>query len=144
MSITTHNHDQSGDLDALQSELEKRYGAAVAQGIADQIRKTMANEAAPDFMTVKAVSEALELFRGEAQALLRRLKSQPRTWGNSASNITFFDKRKLEAEFRHIYRLYWVSMKLFYPLYARAMADYQDKITRFGGLSGATTLAIAA
>ena len=53
-------------------------------------------------------------------------------------------KRKLEAEFRHIYRLYWVSMKLFYPLYNRAMADHRTKIATYGRLSETSSMAMAA
>ncbi len=108
---------------ALFDELEARYGSAVAQGIIDQIREVEAPDqsGAPDYMAVKATSEMLELFRGEAQALLKRLKMQPQTWGEPESNITSLEKRKLEKEFKRYYRLYWTSMKLFYPLYEQAM-----------------------
>lgn len=144
MSINKANKNQENDLKILQEELERRYGPAVAQGIVDQIKKITDSGKTPDFMAVKACSEMLELFRGEAQALLGRLKARPRTWENAASNVTFLDKRKLEADFRHIYRLYWVSMKLFYPLYDRAMAGYQGKIAGFGKPSETTNLAVAA
>ena len=144
MSNNKEKHGQNGDLNALQDELEKRYGADVAQGIVDSIRKAQVNEAAPDFMVVKAANEVMELFRGEAQALLRQLKCCPRTWGNAASNITFLDKRRLEVDFEHVWRLYWVSMKTYYPLYKRAMAEYQGKITGFRRPSDTTGMAGAA
>ncbi len=70
----------------------------------------------------------LELFRGEAQGVLAQLKhGKAKRQGNGAK-ISFLEKRKLEAEFRRVYRLYWVSMKLFYPSYDQAMAAYQKKI----------------
>ena len=86
------------------------------------------NQSKPGYMIVKTFSEMLELFRGEAQGILAQLKRDQAKWQESGAKISFLEKRKLEADFRRIYRLYWVSMKLFYPSYNQAMAAYQKKI----------------
>ncbi len=67
--MKTINEIHESDHQALFEELEARYGSAVAQGIIDQIRKVEAPDlkGTPDYMAVKACSEMLELFRGEAQ-----------------------------------------------------------------------------
>ena len=127
MSKTTEENHQS-DNEALFEELSIRYGCAMAQQIIDEINLAKSNTDEPDYMPVKACSELLELFRGEAQELLAQLKAGRDKWGAKGAKISFIEKRKLEADFRHIYRLYWVSMKLFYPLYNEALAFYDRKL----------------
>lgn len=119
----TNSKNHENDHQALFDELEKRYGCAMAQGIVDEIKKTedSDNAGAPDYMLVKACSEMLELFRGEAQTLISQMKMRPRVWSNTETNVTYLDQRRLEKEFKRIFRLYWVSMKLFYPMYDDAM-----------------------
>jgi len=116
------------DMQALFEELEARFGTKKAQEIIDQAKMVRSSQTKPGYMIVKTYSEMLELFRGEAQGILAQLKNGKEKWSGEGSKISFLDKRKLEAEFRRVYRLYWVSMKLFYPSYDQAMAAYQKKI----------------
>lgn len=117
----------SNGFQALFNELETRFGTKTAHDIVNAIYQAAENSKTPDFMAVKACSEAVELFRGEAQEVLQRLKTGRGRWIEDNSNISSLEKRKLEMEFKRIYRLYWVSMKLFYPLYNRALSGYRAK-----------------
>ncbi len=127
MNKTTEENQQS-DNQALFEELSIRYGCAMAQQIIDEINLAKTNTNEPDYMPVKACSELLELFRGESQELLAQLKAGRGKWDAKGAKISFLEKRKLEADFRRVYRLYWISMKLFYPLHGDAMAFYAKKL----------------
>lgn len=127
MRTNTIKNNQN-DMEALFKELQTRFGTELAQEIIDQANMVRSGQSKPGYMIVKTYSEILELFRGEAQSVLAQLKHGKAKWQGNGAKISFLEKRKLEAEFRHIYRLYWVSMKLFYPLYDQAMASYQKKI----------------
>ena len=115
-------------MQALFAELEARFGTKKAEEIIDQVQMARSGQSKPGYMIVKTYSEMLELFRGEAQGILAQLKHGKAKWQGNGTKISFLEKRKLEAEFRRVYRLYWVSMKLFYPSYDQAMAAYQKKI----------------
>ncbi len=143
MSKTTEENHQS-DNEALFEELSIRYGCAMAQQIIDEINLAKENTDEPDYMPVKASSEMLEMFRGEAKAILAQLKAGRDKWRGNGSKISFIEKRKLEAEFRHIYRLYWVSMKQFYPLYDDAMAFYRKKYNARFNRPLSTKMSVAA
>jgi hypothetical protein len=143
MTKTTEENHQS-DNEALFEELSIRYGCAIAQDIIDHINLAKENTGEPDYMPVKASSEMLELFRGEARELLAQLKAGRDKWGAKGAKISFIEKRKLEAEFRHIYRLYWVSMKQFYPLFDDAMAFYRKKHNARISKSRSTKMSMAA
>ena len=127
MKLITIKNRQN-DMQALFAELEARFGTKKAQEIIDQAQMARSSQSKPGYMIVKTYSEMLELFRGEAQSILTQLKDGKEKWSGEGSKISFLEKRKLEAEFRRVYRLYWVSMKLFYPSYEQAMAAYQKKI----------------
>ncbi len=127
MKTTTIKNSQN-DMQALFKELEARFGTKKAQEIIDQAKMARSGHKKPGYMIVKTYSEMLEMFRGEAQGILAKLKQGKVKWQENGAKISFLEKRKLEAEFRRVYRLYWVSMKLFYPSYDQAMAAYQKKI----------------
>lgn len=128
MSKTKKEIFWNGGLEILQAELEKRYGAAVAQGIIDQIKRTEKETSTPDYMVVKACSEMTELFREDAQKLLAKIKDYKAHRPVQSGNLTDLDAKRLEMEFRRVFRLYWVSMKLFYSLYRAALLGYRAKI----------------
>ena len=133
------------DMQALFKELEIRFGSKKAQEIIDQAKMARSGQSKPGYMIVKTYSEMLEMFRGEAQGLLVQLKDGKEKWSGEGSKISFLDKRKLESEFRRVYRLYWVSMKLFYPSYEQAMAAYQKKINApFSSVPLSTDMRMAA
>jgi hypothetical protein len=121
------NGDSAGDQNALRDALTKRFGDKIANDVIEQIELIKSSGKTPDYMPVKACSEMMELFRGEAQVIARKLKQDHGQWDDEGANIAHLEKRKLEMEFRHVFRLYWTSMKLFYPLYRRAMADCREK-----------------
>ena len=82
MSNTKVKKNKENDLKILQDELEKALRPCCGPGYRRSNQKSpMAVRLHPTIMVVKAVSEVLELFRGEAQALLRQLKMRPCTWG---------------------------------------------------------------
>lgn len=67
---------EEADWQLLYEQLERRYGPALAQDIVDQIRKAESSAETPDYMVLKALSEACELFRCEARAAVRALRSR--------------------------------------------------------------------
>ncbi len=143
--MQTYNEGKGNDgLQELHAELERRFGPDTAKDIVVQIKLAKSSTKTPDYLTVKACSEVLELFRGEAKAVLRQLKNQPRQWGVDETNISYLGQRRLELEFRRVYRLYWTSMKQYYSLHQRAMADYRHKISSFRRSSTSEGLAQAA
>ncbi len=107
------------DYTALQEELEARYGVAVAQEIIDQIKKADDQDNKPDYMPVKAVSEALELFRGEAQEIVQKLKDVNSK--NLPDGIADLEEKRLQNELEHIFNCYWLSQQAFYKLYHKAL-----------------------
>lgn len=119
MKRVKSNRLNERDHEVLFEELEKRYGAAVAQGIIDQIKRVEGGEQVTDYMVVKAFSETMNLFRGEAQGLLHEIRGLRER--RDGTNLRYMEERRLETEFKRIFRLYWISMKLFYPLYGAAL-----------------------
>lgn len=113
-------NDES-QLNALYDALKQRFGVKIALEIIDAVENTRVCKTAPSYMIVKACSEMLELFRGEAQDQLRALRGYKSTRSALPENITSIEEKKLEADFRCIFRLYWVSMKLFYGFYTEAL-----------------------
>jgi len=116
---------KDSELEALYEELERRYGPAMAQEIIDQINKANSSAPALDYMAVKALSEATELFRAEAQDLIKSLKAQKRASNKAASNILDLEQKRLEERFNKIFRLYWISMKSFYKMYDQALRAFE-------------------
>lgn len=126
-------------------ELENRFGHEIATELVESIKQAASNQDTPDYMPVKACSEILETFRSEAQAILRLLKKGSSDWKPAMDGISYLEERKLEIEFRRTYRLYRISMGLFYPLYHRALADCARKMaSAYGRPSETTPQALAA
>lgn len=123
--INTNEEIQQSDDEALFEGLVQRYGCGVAQEIIDQIKKAKSSSDAPDYMVVKAVIDMVELFRGEAQAKAKELRKSRRNLPKRISNVPNLEQCRLEKEFRHIYRLWWATMKLSYPFHRKAMQEAQ-------------------
>ncbi len=128
MSITKVNRHQKTDLETLRDELEERYGPAAAQEIVDQIEKAANSGRTPDCLLVKALCDMKVLFRSEAQELAKSLRNQRKASYPDDIKVTPISRPIQEAEFRHIFRLYWISMKLFYPWYDQALADAEKPL----------------
>jgi len=118
MSNTIKN-DQEMSLQVLYEELETRYGAGLAQAIIDQIKKADDQNTKPDFMAVKAVSEALELFRGETREIVRKLKNLEIS--NLSADIANLEEKRLQNNLERLFDCYWVTQQAFYTLYKRAL-----------------------
>lgn len=116
MSNTIKKDQECGYM-ALYEELETRYGAPIAQEIVDQIKKADDQSHNPDFMAVKAVSEALELFRGETRAIVKKLKEMKA----DHNNLTDLNKARLQKRLQTLFACYWLTQQGFYRLYNKAI-----------------------
>lgn len=119
------------DYQTLQEELEQRYGPALAQQIIDQIKQADKPNSKPHFVTVKALSEATEIFRADARNIIKDLKETEPDDQNAAS-VVYIDVERQKRELERILNLYFLCQKRFYRFYHKAMAavieetpDYQ-------------------
>ncbi len=111
--------DQKASLQALYEQLEVRYGAGLAQEIVDQIKKTEDQDNKPEFMAVKALSEVLEVFRSDAQEIVKKLKierSKP-----LPTEIANLDAKRLQNDLNNIFECYWLVQHSFYKSYNKAL-----------------------
>ena len=139
----TATKKQKASLEALQAELEVRYGPAIAQEIIDQIKKTDDQDNKPEFMAVKALSEALEIFRGEAQEIIKKLKIE-RSKG-FGENVKSLEMKRLQDELKTILNFYWVVQHVFYKSYQKAMKICEIPATyRYDKYTQPTKMKIAA
>ena len=113
------------DRQVLSEELERRYGAGAAQEIMDQLERVRVSGHVPDCLLVKTLCDLNELFRSEAKALAAHVRQCRTRWSCHGNKITPIEQPVLEAEFRKITRLWWVTMKMFYPCYKRALTEAQ-------------------
>ena len=120
MRNTKYKFDERA-YEALYEELEVRYGAAMAQEIVDQIKKVEDKDYQPDYMPVKAVSEALELFRQETRRSLTQLKAARATQKDVAEDVINLDAQRLLKDFERNLACYWQIQHSFYELYDRAL-----------------------
>lgn len=116
--------EQKPDYQALQDELELRYGAAMAQEIIDEIRKVEDPDFLPDYITVKAASEVLEFFRAKTKEKLGILTLRRMAGVWTAPGIIDLDDKRMEKEVATFFGLYFQAQHIFYRLYARAMSQY--------------------
>jgi len=115
----TDKNNQETSLEALYEELELRYGVGLAQEIIDQIKKTEDQDNKPEFMAVKALSEVLEVFRAEAQEIVKKLKND-----NSrafSEKVTDIEAKRLQHDLDNIFKCYWLVQHSFYKNYNKAL-----------------------
>lgn len=77
-TIDSIDKTNKGSDTALREDLERRYGPAMAQDILDQLKKAegvCGPKSAPDYLSVKTLSEGEEMYRRDAQEALKRLKA---------------------------------------------------------------------
>ncbi len=120
------------DYQALQDELERRYGPALAQDIVDQIRRTEDADFVPDYMAVKGASEVLELFRGEARESLRKLRQADNAVkaANDNHRLVNFEEARLRKECERLLGLYLLSQRALYRMYRKAIKNTACPATR--------------
>ena len=115
----TIKQDQEQGYIALYEELEVRYGAALAQEIVDQIKKADEQDNQPEFMAVKAISEALEVFRADTKEIVKKLRNeQNRAFSGDIANL---DAKRLQNDLNRLLECYWLSQQAFYKMYRKAM-----------------------
>lgn len=130
MLTKKNNANEINDM-ALKEDLERRFGPALAQDIMDQIKKAEALQTgttAPDYMAVKTVSEAAEIYRRDTLALIKKMKICTRAYRADSSVIDLEDfvMRKSATEFFEFYRR---LHKAYFVLFRRAMAAYEASNT---------------
>ena len=115
------------DYQDLQDELEKRYGPALAQDIVDQIRKVEEPDFSPGYVAVKAASEVLELFRGEAKAAIREVKELKSRDAANDEGVVNLESARTRHEFERTLELYFQAQRGFYRIYRKALAAYTEE-----------------
>lgn len=111
-------------------DLERRYGPAMAQDIVDQLKKAEepnSLQAAPDYLVVKALSECSEIFRRDAQEVLKRLKAWKCGNGEGRKGVVEFEGAFLQKEFERSFAFYLRFHKGYHVLYRQAMHAYKVK-----------------
>ncbi len=121
MSNITLIEDDQPALIELHDMLKARYGRDTAQEIVETIKSTLKEGKTPDYMLVKVLSEMVEQFLGEAHTLRAELKQLRAKWVDAPENVTVIELRRMEADFRQIRRVWWISLKLFQPMYQDAL-----------------------
>ena len=115
----TIKQDQEQGYIALYEELEVRYGAALAQEIVDQIKKADEQDNQPEFMAVKAISEALEVFRADTKEIVKKLRNEQNK--GFSGDIANLDAKRLQNDLNRLLECYWLSQQAFYKMYRKAM-----------------------
>ena len=119
-----------GNDTALREDLERRYGPAMAQDILDQLKKAegvCGTQTAPDYLSVKALSEGEEMYRRDAQEALKRLKASKRGQKVSRVGVVEFEGAFLLKEFERSFAFYMRFHKGYHVLYRQAMQAYKVK-----------------
>jgi hypothetical protein len=102
----------------------------MAQDIMDQIRKAEGlnnPKTAPDYLSVKTLSEGEELYRRDAQEALKRLKMWKRGKTESRKDVVEFEGAFLLKEFERSFAFYMRFHKGYHVLYRQAMHAYKVK-----------------
>lgn len=112
---------------ALQDELELRYGPALAQDIVDQIKKAEEPAFVPGYVGVKAASEVLELFRREAKGAVHDLKEYRLSAAPDITDVLDLESARRHQQCKRALDLYFLAQSGFYRLYHKAFAAYIEE-----------------
>lgn len=121
------------NVQALQEELERKYGPAVAQDIADHIRTTgPVKTKTPDYMDIKAMSELAERFRAQAMMSVWRLKDWRRKERNreAHANLIRLEGAFLQRQCEDAITLYRQANKSYFSMYNEAMSAFLPSIPK--------------
>jgi hypothetical protein len=128
--IESIDKPNKGSNTALREDLERRYGPAMAQDILDQLKKAeglCGPKSAPDYLSVKTLSEGEEMYRRDAQEALKRLKVWKRGRTESRKGVVEFEGAFLLKEFERSFAFYMRFHKGYHVLYRQAMQAYKVK-----------------
>ncbi len=112
------------NIQKLQDDLERQYGPAIAQDIADRIAKSGNLAKAPDYMDVKAMSELQEKFRAQAMMAVWRLREwrKAQTKKPVDANLVELEGVFLQRQCEDAVKLYRQANKSYFRMYREAMA----------------------
>lgn len=118
---------ENSDAQKLQDELEIKYGPAVAQDIADRLRKSGNVARTPDYMDVKAMSELQERFRAQAMIAVWRLREWRQSHAQShPQNLIQLEGVFLKRQCEDAIKLYRLATTNYHRMYAEAMASFTN------------------
>lgn len=141
--INNTKTDKEMNEQAFYEELELRYGPALAQDIIEQIKKTEDQDNKADYMAVKALSEVLEVFRCDAQEILKQIRTAKKS--GLPAEVANLTEKRLENELKNIFSCYWIAQHAFYTLYAKALKICEVPETyRYDRYSKPTEMSMAA
>ena len=70
-------------------------------------------------MAVKALSEVLEIFRADAQEIVKKLKiERSKALPIEIANL---DEKRLQKELNNVFKTYWLVQHSFYKSYNKAL-----------------------
>ena len=123
----TDKTGQNNDLIMLE-DLERRFGPAMAQQIMDELKKAenhkkVASEI--NYMGAKALSEASEMYRREAQTALHRYKDWKSDSEIALKDVVGIEGVLLKKEFQRNFNFYRRFNKGFFTIYRQAMKTYK-------------------
>lgn len=113
---------------ALAEDLERRFGPAMAQQIMDELKKAEKPKKVAsgfDYIGAKALSEASEIYRREAQTALRRYKLWKGECGITMKDVVDMEGAFLKKEFQRSFDFYRRFNKGFFIIYRQAMQTYK-------------------
>ena len=128
MTVNTHEIEKKGDISLLE-DLERRFGPAMAQQIIDELKKAESPEKAAsgdfNYIGAKAMSEAAEMYRREAQTALQRYKNWKGKSGIAQKDVVDLEGAFLKNEFQRSFGFYRRFHKGFFTVYRQAMQTYK-------------------
>lgn len=112
------------NIQKLQDDLERQYGPAIAQDIADHIAKSGNLAKAPDYMDVKAMSELQEKYRAQAMMAVWRLREwrKGQTKKPVDANLVQLEGVFLQRQCEDAVKLYRQANKSYFRMYREAMS----------------------
>lgn len=118
------NQDQ-----ALQEDLERRFGPALAQQIMDELKKAENPNkkvaAAVDYIGAKTLSEAAEIYLHDAKTALRRYRYWKDGCGIALKGVVDMEGMFLKKEFKRTFDFYRRFNRGFFIVYRQAMQTYK-------------------
>ena len=130
----TVDNKQNSSEQALQEQLERQYGPAVAQDIMDRLKKDQQparpTQKAPDYMDVKAMSEMAEQLRAQAMMdiwRLREWRKNNKEERPSHKNLISLEGASLQRQCSEAIKMYRQTHKTYFEMFHAAMDAIKTK-----------------